>query len=88
MRRNRGTEAAMSAIALGTLAGCVYPPPLLPPPPPRVVYRAPPPPPPPPLLVEQVPPPPAAYLVWRPGHWRWIGFRYAWVPGHYVRRIA
>ena len=29
--------------------------------------------------------PPGAY-VWRPGHWRWNGFRYVWVRGHYVVR--
>ena len=56
-----------------TLAGCYYPP--LQPAPPAA-------------LVEALPPPPGVYYVWRPGHWRWDGFRYAWVKGHYVRRFA
>lgn len=41
-----------------------------PPPPPRVEYR--------PVL----PPYPA---VWVPGHWRWNGYRYVWIRGHYRR---
>lgn len=74
----------------GLLAGCVYAPP---PPPPVVVGPPPPPvivgpPPPPAPIVEAVPPPPAAFYVWRPGHWRWNGFRYVWIRGHYVARPA
>jgi hypothetical protein len=44
--------------------------------------------PPPPAPYEVAPPPPPAsraYMVWRPGFWRWNGRAYAWVPGRYVR---
>jgi hypothetical protein len=79
----------------GLLAGCVYAPPP-PPPPPRVIYRQAPspevmrrPPPPPPALYEQVPAPPVAhpYWVWRPGAWRWNGYRWVWTHGRYVERL-
>jgi hypothetical protein len=40
--------------------------------------------PPPPARVESTPPPPSPYHVWDPGHWRWDGRRYVWVPGHYI----
>jgi hypothetical protein len=37
---------------------------------------------------EAVPPYPPAYrpgrVVWQPGHWRWDGRDYDWVPGRYV----
>ena len=38
--------------------------------------------------IEVVPPPPrpAEIVVSRPGHWRWDGREYAWVPGEYVDR--
>ena len=52
------------------------------------IIEAPPPPPPPARVVERVPPPPPGYYAWRPGHWRWNGYRYVWVPGHYVARGA
>jgi hypothetical protein len=44
-------------------------------------------PPPPAVLYEAVPPlpPGGAYMVWRPGRWRWDGRGYVWVPGRYVR---
>ncbi len=32
-----------------------------------------------------VPPPPAYGLVWRPAHYVWTGYGYAWVPGAWVR---
>src|SRR5579875_303012 len=41
--------------------------------------------PPPPLRREIVPAPPGAGWVWRAGFWRWNGYRWVWVPGHYVR---
>jgi WXXGXW repeat (2 copies) len=44
---------------------------------------------PPPLRYEVAPPPPrerAERLVWDPGHWRWDGRDWDWVPGHYVER--
>jgi hypothetical protein len=72
------TQSARSLVrlllvaALGLPAGCVYAPaPVSPPPAPIPI-------------VEQVPPPPPGYYVWRPGHWRWNGYRYVWVRGHYV----
>jgi len=34
--------------------------------------------------VEVVPPAPGPRLAWEPGHWRWNGSAYLWVPGHYV----
>ncbi|MBE7209975.1 MAG: YXWGXW repeat-containing protein [Gluconacetobacter diazotrophicus] len=60
------------------VAGCVYYPP---PPPPRR-------PPPPAPVVEVIPAAPSAVYVWRPGHWRWDGYRYNWVRGRYVLRPA
>ncbi len=79
--------------AVTGLAGCYYPPPPTPvayaPPPPSPAYVVEPGAPPPPApIVEAVPSPPGAYYVWRPGHWRWNGFRYVWIRGHYVRRFA
>src|SRR5690349_17379375 len=43
--------------------------------------------PPPAMPYEAVPPPPPgpAVMAWRPGHWRWTGRAYVWVPGHYLR---
>jgi hypothetical protein len=43
----------------------------------------------PPPRYEPVPPPPEDYMesmIWLPGHWRWNGARYDWIPGHYVAR--
>ncbi|HYY27032.1 MAG TPA: hypothetical protein VE860_03760 [Chthoniobacterales bacterium] len=48
----------------------------------EVVIRAAPPNP----IIETVPPPPGRSYVWDPGHWRWNGYRYVWIRGHYVRR--
>lgn len=28
---------------------------------------------------------PHAAPVWRPGHWRWGGWGWVWVPGHWMR---
>ena len=67
--------AAAALLALST-AACVYEP--APGPVPVGPVPAP--------IVEAVPPPPAAAYVWRPGHWRWNGFRYVWIRGHYVIR--
>ncbi len=39
----------------------------------------------PPPRVEVVPAPRPGYI-WRPGHWRWDGGRYLWVPGAYLLR--
>jgi hypothetical protein len=38
--------------------------------------------PPPPPRVEVLPPPRRGF-VWDPGHWRWVGNRYAWIGGHW-----
>ncbi len=35
---------------------------------------------------EQVPPPPGRHVIWEPGHWHWDGYRYGWIPGHYIER--
>jgi hypothetical protein len=34
--------------------------------------------------VEVLPPPPAPHYYWISGHWRWVGNRYDWEPGHWV----
>ena len=39
---------------------------------------------PPPLPIYVVPTPPTEDLVWAPGHWRWDGYDYFWVPGTWV----
>ncbi len=72
----RASSGVGAVLLVGLLAGCVYPAPV------------PGPPPPPAPLVEAAPPPPPGVYVWRPGHWRWNGFRYVWVRGHYVVRPA
>ena len=64
-----------AVLLLGSLGGCVYREP--------VPYRPPPAP-----VVEAIPPPPSAVTVWRPGHWRWNGYRYVWMRGRYVARPA
>lgn len=38
-----------------------------------------------PVEVVPAPLPQQAAWVWRPGHWRWNGYQYIWVPGRYVR---
>jgi hypothetical protein len=46
-------------------------------------------PPPPPALREEVrPPPPNPAWVWRPGHWKFEGREYIWVPGEWVERAV
>ncbi len=62
-----------AVLLLGALGGCVYAPPPVP-------GMAPAP------IVERAPPSPSGIYAWRPGHWRWNGFRYVWAPGHYVMR--
>lgn len=42
--------------------------------------------PPPPPQAEMVPAPTSERMSWDRGHWRWDGYRYVWVPGHYVER--
>ena len=44
-------------------------------------------PPAPPVEAAPLPPPVVAgtYWVWRPGYWRWNGFRYVCLRGRYVR---
>jgi hypothetical protein len=45
--------------------------------------------PPPAVRYEVAPPLPTErreMLVWDPGHWRWDGHDWDWVPGHYVER--
>jgi len=49
-------------------------------PPPAVIAIAPP-----PLPVYVVPSPPMMGYVWSPGHWRWNGDGYFWVPGTWVQ---
>ncbi len=39
------------------------------------------------LRYEVIPPiPPGRPVIWRPGHWRWNGWQYIWVPGAYISR--
>jgi hypothetical protein len=40
----------------------------------------------PPPQAEMVPPPPNRHVIWEPGHQHWDGYRYVWIPGHYVER--
>ena len=37
-------------------------------------------------VVHPLPPDRAAREHWIPGHWRWDGREYVWVPGHYAVR--
>nr|WP_321986008.1 hypothetical protein [uncultured Lichenicoccus sp.] len=62
-------------LLLGALGGCAYAPRGGPGPAPAPI-------------VERAPPPPPGYYAWRPGHWRWNGYRYVWITGHYVLRPA
>lgn len=39
---------------------------------------------PPPVVIEHPGPPPRTGYVWVGGYHRWDGYRYVWVPGHYV----
>lgn len=39
----------------------------------------------PPPLFEPGPPPPPPGMIWEPGHYRWDGYRYVWIRGHYRR---
>jgi hypothetical protein len=77
---------AVAGIALLlALAGCV----VQPAPQPRPVVEVIAPRPPPPVRYEVAPPVPqqrAELVVWDPGHWRWDGHDWDWVPGHYVER--
>jgi hypothetical protein len=41
---------------------------------------------PPPPKAEVKPPAPGPYAVWLDGHWKWSHNRYAWVPGHWVKK--
>jgi hypothetical protein len=38
----------------------------------------------PPKVIVENPGPARPGYYWDPGHWRWNGARYVWVPGHYV----
>ena len=75
--------AALALIGVLSCSGCTE----------TVVYREPPrtvvvdrgPYPPPPPRVEYRPPGPPFPAVWVPGHWRWNGYRYIWIRGHYRR---
>ena len=37
-------------------------------------------------MYETVPVSPGSGYYWVAGHWRWNGYRYVWVHGHYVYR--
>ena len=37
-------------------------------------------------IYEAVPGSPGAGYYWIPGHWRWNGYRYVWIRGHYSYR--
>jgi hypothetical protein len=46
------------------------------------------PPPPPQVEVGPFPPPgPPSQYGLEPGHWKWNGFRYVWIPRHWVLRV-
>jgi hypothetical protein len=69
----RWNAIGAAVLLIGTGSGSAQPPPpFAPVPPPRQ---------------EFVPPHPhGGRLIWQPGHWRWDGFRYAWVGGDYIER--
>jgi hypothetical protein len=78
--RRSGTKfvPVLAAVLLTTaLAGCIVEQPRG-----EVIVRQAPPPP----RYEVIPPPPREFVEWRPGHWRWDGREYAWIPGEYVER--
>jgi len=35
-------------------------------------------------VVETVPAVPGPGYIWQGGYWRWDGYRYVWIGGHYV----
>jgi hypothetical protein len=77
--------AAIALPLLALTAGCVVEPAR---PPHAAIELAAPKPPPPPRYEVAPPPPPdrAERVVWDPGHWRWDGHDWDWVPGHFVER--
>lgn len=85
LARGHFTARVGVILALGLLAGCVAAPSpqgeVQPQPGALVVV-----PPPPAPRFETQPPPPGESAVWDPGHWRWDGHDYAWVPGRYEAR--
>jgi len=81
-----GPSVALTLLALLGISGCtetVYQQAPPPPQPTTVVVSRPPPPP--PARVEVIPARPAYPVVSVRGHWRWNGYRWVWVPGHYRR---
>jgi len=78
------TKAGSLLLVASLVPGCVVERPqrvVVREPAPVIVYRAPPQP-----RAEPVPPPPSERVVWDPGHWRWDGHDWDWVPGHYEER--
>jgi hypothetical protein len=85
---NRQIVIGVTLLALLGFSGCtetvVYRQPAPPPAPATVVVERGPYPPPPPR-VEYRPAPPPYAVVWVRGHWRWNGYRWIWISGHYRR---
>ncbi len=67
--------ALLSGVATASAQG-------YPPPPPGSAPMAPPAP---QAEIVPAPPPGPVAVIWQPGHWRWNGYQYVWVPGRYVR---
>ncbi|MGH7296388.1 MAG: YXWGXW repeat-containing protein [Polyangiaceae bacterium] len=77
---------ALSVSAMGCTATVSAVPPPPPPPVEAEVTVEGEPPPPPPAPPEVIPAPPGPEFVWRPGFHRWVGGRYVWEAGVYMRR--
>lgn len=71
-RRTMLAAAVLSGIALPAIAQ-------------PYVAGPPGPPPPPPGAVPPPPPPPPGGVAWVPAHYRWDGYRYVWIRGHWRR---
>lgn len=73
-------RAALLAMALLPLTGCVVGPSVIANP-----YPAPP-----PARSEMMPKPPVSEeaQIWQPGHWDWIGGGYAWTAGSWVTQAG
>ncbi len=84
-RRRSSRRIVAGALALATISGTasaqsfIGPPPSPPPPPPPGAPA------PVPVPVRPIGPPGPPGLVFIPAHYRWDGYRYAWIGGHWGR---
>jgi hypothetical protein len=81
--RNAWAAASLAGILLGaSVAGCAT----AAPPPSASVEITVPLAPPAPRYETVVPASRPDRMVWDPGHWRWNGRQYVWIPGHYLEK--